>query len=242
MIRTIFPSATAGPAAHARTLLKPGETLLWATFAKGITTEKRGMGAVPGKLASAGRKTLDGFASLFEDREDSFNNTPPPPDVIIFWQKETDYALQYGGRLQPIPHSLFMLTSARMHVAMLDPHPDDLQPEPAPQPTPTSTRKSKFAAFVDDMVATGKEIAAAVTTPETKPKRKTVSLHHLRPLIDIPRAQIANFEVESDGVARKVYYLRMELTDRSGFEFFCGAVREREQYERMLALTFGAPE
>nr|WP_042179676.1 hypothetical protein [Kibdelosporangium sp. MJ126-NF4]CEL13958.1 hypothetical protein [Kibdelosporangium sp. MJ126-NF4]CTQ88327.1 hypothetical protein [Kibdelosporangium sp. MJ126-NF4] len=239
MIRTRFPTDTAGPATHARTALNPGEPLLWATFAKHVRCEQRGIGAVPGKLAKAGLSTLEGIIAAFDDLPDA--DAAPTPDVISFFRSDQDLAAQYGARLTGSSRTLFMLTPARMHIAALGSHPDDAQPEPAPEPEPVGKKKNRFAAFVGDVIETGKDIAAVVTS-DTKPRRRTVSVHPLRPLVDIPRAQIAGFDIESDGLARKVHYLRMELTDRSGFEFFCGVVKEREQYERLLALTNGAPE
>ncbi|WP_173129069.1 hypothetical protein [Kibdelosporangium persicum] len=231
-----MPTETAGPAAHARTLLNPGEPLLWATFAQHILHEKRGVGAAGGKLAKAGLSTLDSFIAALDDAPDD-RDPAPTPDVIAFFRTDQDLAAQYGRRLKGSPRSLFMLTPARLHVAMLGIHPDDAQPVPEPEPELESTgKKNVFAAFVDNV----REVAAAVT--DTKPRRRKVSLHPLHPLVDIPRAQIADFAVESDGVARKAHYLRMELADRSGFEFFCGVVKERDQYERLLALTLGAPE
>ncbi|MCE7003941.1 hypothetical protein LWC34_14040 [Kibdelosporangium philippinense] len=235
-----MPSETAGPAVHAQSLLRPDERLLWATFSKVTTLDKRGIGAVGGKLAKFGKKNLDDFLAALTDAGDA--DPTPVPDVIAFYRSESDLAYQHGRRMSGLSHGLFALTTARMYLAQIGVHPGVVldQPAPQPKPEPSGKKKGKFASFVDDMVQTGKDVAAAVST-DTKPARKKVAVHPIYPRVSIPREQIAEFSVESDGTVRKVHYLRMELVDRSGFEFFCGVVKEREQYERLLALTHGGP-
>ncbi|RSM78664.1 hypothetical protein DMH04_32895 [Kibdelosporangium aridum] len=63
----------------------------------------------------------------------------------------------------------------------------------------------------------------------------------LEPLFDIPRTQIAKLSVGSSGTFSTKYFLQMELLDGSGFEFIFGS-HDRAHYERLLALSLGAPE
>ncbi|MFC5112173.1 hypothetical protein [Kibdelosporangium philippinense] len=84
------------------------------------TLDKRGIGAVGGKLAKFGKKNLDDFLAALTDAGDA--DPTPVPDVIAFYRSESDLAYQHGRRMSGLSHGLFALTTARMYLAQIGVH------------------------------------------------------------------------------------------------------------------------
>lgn len=218
-----------GAATHARALLG-GEPLLWAAFSSGHSFDVRGLDPDGKPRANLALRALDTVASGMSEGMDA--GSSPSTQVVIFGKKPDCLAARHGGRLGDDgervagPRAcLWALTPHRLHVS-----------------TRLTAPPPEREGLVKGLVGMGKEIGGLFARAE----RPTSDFLPLRPAFDVPRAEIARLELVERGLKR-LPRLRMELVDGSGFEFAFHADRlgldlERDQYERLLALSLGAPE
>ncbi|MET0233196.1 MAG: hypothetical protein ABW224_01015 [Kibdelosporangium sp.] len=144
--------------------------------------------------------------------------------IEVISQSPGQLAPQYARRVPNTVHyTLWMLTTARLHVAV--------RSEPPLLP--------RSAAPVDRL-PTAQPKKPGVLTARREPRKK-VRLDKCHPLFDVPAGQIASFAMAATGKKGRRPCLRMHLTDGSGFDFLFG-VEDPAVLERLLALSLGGPE
>ncbi|ALG10023.1 hypothetical protein [Kibdelosporangium phytohabitans] len=220
-------SEFAGAVVHARELLAgSGEPVLWAAFAQRNNDEERGFGATSMKILKAPAKAATVVYEEMTVHEGGRPSGPPPSDVTAFYYPDRKLAADYSDKI-PVHDTLWALTPRRLHVAKR------LDPPKAVDEFPHGPPDPKDESWLDTDPKEGEQFFRS---------QRKQRLYPLRPVVDIPRAQIAKFTVDADGALKKRHCLRMELVDGSGFEFYFGLSYPREHYEHLLALTLGAPE
>jgi hypothetical protein len=222
----VLISQQAGPVAHARHALG-GEAVLWAAFAAHLVHDRRGLGERAKDLAVG---ALDSVVDAIADTGPGMDGPrgPGKPDVVVWGRGGAAHriaaALPPPGDTGPY---LWALTPHRVHIAQrLDTEAHETTGEGG---------KGGAAGKAGGLL---RGIAGAFAGQERKP----VELRPLRPVLDVPRAQIAGFSPAARG---EQACLRMALTDGTGFDLlFLGAARfgadgEADQYERLAALSAG---
>ncbi|GLZ40652.1 hypothetical protein [Actinokineospora sp. NBRC 105648] len=238
----------AGPAIHARTLLGDSpEPLLWAAAACAYGVDNRPFEAAGRPQVNfrvkpdLGKRALDALLDFDSEEGDGGAPDRPTPDVVIVGRDKDALAMRYALRLIGYGDHLWVLTPNRLHIAIREQPPLPAPPPPPPEPAKKS-RWGILGDIVEAGVEVGKDAAAALTKPIDK-LEPSPEVRALTPVLDVPRTEIAGFSVAARGFAHKrSACLRMQLVDGSGFDLFFGAGKEPDQYERLLALTNGAPE
>ncbi|MFC5112132.1 hypothetical protein [Kibdelosporangium philippinense] len=149
---------------------------------------------------------------------------PPPDEVTAFYYPSTRLALDYYEAI-PYRDTLWVLTPQRLHVAQrLQP------PEPVdefPDGPPRLSAKELARHQPQGHRTTGPVATQAAAVPAEAVCRHSSCAHR----------QVFPWTVTV--AIRKRHFLRMELTDGSGFEFFFGLRHPRAHYDQLLALTLG---
>ncbi len=220
------------PGIQARRLLAPREDLLWATSAGLQHFDVPGLNPdgtpSPGLLSRAVSGTVGAALMIAvppEPGSDSGKSTPP--DVVVVGKSVDDLAVGHG--LQFREPGMWALTTGRLLRAV-----GIKQPEPEAKP--------KKKGFLSGVVEVGKIVADVVTSPTTKAGMETLA-GEWQVVAEFPRAHIRAISVQerSTSLGRRPA-LRVQLADGSGFDFLLGARVPMAQFERMLALSHGAPE
>ncbi|MBM7771191.1 hypothetical protein JOD54_001395 [Actinokineospora baliensis] len=233
---TLITAELAGPLIHAQNLLAgTGESPLWAAFAEHYSWDSRGfdsartprvdVGAIPGKV----------LTTIVNATDDGPDMDPPKydPDVVIVSKHKEMAAVLFGMQFG---RTLWVLTprGLRMGLVLMKP-----EPEPAPEPEP-KPKRGLIGGLVNAAKVVTDEVADMWAKQTEWPQMPT---YPVEPKFEIPRRDIAGFTVAARGLLRsKVHCLRMELVDGSGFDLIFGAGKDRAQFERLHALTLGAPE
>lgn len=218
---TDFLADPIGPATVADALVhQPGEgRLLWAAYAKVHTFDIPGLNQdgsrKPGVLAGIVAATLGGEA-----------DPPPPPDLVVWGPARDCLAHRYLRHIPPVsPVSrLWTLTPQRLAL-----HTEVTHPSP-----------SLLARVGTNLAKLGRELAEKVSDRlvfGANVEDEPVALPALEPIAEIPRSQIAGFEVAHRGATP---VLRLRLVDRSGVDFLVG-MTDRDEFEYAAGLANGEP-
>lgn len=222
-----------GPGIKARRLLAPGEELLWATRASRQLFDVRGL--EPDGTPRAGLPSRAGLGAVSAVGELALatwgtdaTGLPQLPDVVVMGNTPNDFAVAHG--FQHRESAMWALTTWRLFRAV-----SVQQTQPAPPP--------KKKGFLAGVVEVGRIVADVVSSPTTNAGRETVDGDSVV-IAEFPRAQIHAITLaERQTTHGPRPALRVGLADGSGFDFLLGGGRvERAQFERMLALSHGAPE
>ncbi|HVK24394.1 MAG TPA: hypothetical protein VM677_23810 [Actinokineospora sp.] len=222
------PQFVLGSGIRARALMAHGEGLLWAAGTKLLGYHVRGLqldGQPQKGLASrVGMGLADMAGDVLAaavppgDGGDSPDNTPRP-DVAVFGQSPDQVAVQYA-RMVTEP-AIWCLTTHRLLIAV------DV-PKPAAEPEPSR-------GFFGELAKLGRDVATSVATPTDDGHGRPTLDPGLRPLTEVPRAQIAGLSITGNPPV-----LRLTLADGSGFDFLNRG--DRAALERAVALANGASE
>ncbi|GAA4442874.1 hypothetical protein ACFQV2_39645 [Actinokineospora soli] len=211
-------SPIAGPLVHARQALG-AEPVLWAAFGRRVGYDVKGLDAEGnikhGLAARAAGTLLD--AMVNDGYAGNDGPTGAGADVIVFSRGRDGAAVRHITALRAgeRERDLWVLTPHRLHIAAL------VRPD---APTEDKGLLKGLAG-----VFSGKERARVEVLP-------------VRPVLDVPRAEIAGLSVATRS---RRPCLRVELVDGSGFDLLfrgsarLGADTEPDQYERLLALSLG---
>ncbi|HVK26404.1 MAG TPA: hypothetical protein VM677_34060 [Actinokineospora sp.] len=205
--------------ASIRGLLRPGEQLLWATHTNIVQYHVRGLqrdgSPQPGFGVRIGTALINGVGEVLAATEDG-GGRPDQPDLVAFGTSPESIAV--GIARLATGWRPWALTTTRLLLA-------DIVREAPPEEPKRS--------FLGEIVQLGRELAA----PKDKGFGKRRQLDELRETASVPRGQIVNISLTG-----KPTFLRVELADKSGFDFTLGGKVKRAHFERMLALSQGAPE
>lgn len=224
------------PGIKARRLLAPGEELLWATRAGLQQFDVHGLNPDgtprPGVLSRAGLGAVGTVAEFALTAATGGGNDassrPQIPDVIVMGKSTNDLAVAHG--FQHREPAMWALTTWRLLRAV-----GVQQPQPAPPP--------KKKGFLAGVVEVGRIVADVVSSPTTNAGKETVDGDSVV-IAEFPRTQIRGITLAERRTSHGPRpALRVGLADGSGFDFLLGGGRiDRAQFERMLALSHGAPE
>lgn len=147
----------------------------------------------------------------------------PPPDLVVWGPARDCLAHRYMRHLplvSPVSR-LWTLTPQRLA----------LHTEVPPPPQGLLARVAKFGRDLAEIVAEHRLAFGANVEDEP------VALPALEPIAEIPRSQIAGWEVAHRGSAP---VLRLRLVDRSGLDFLVG-MTDRDECEYAAGLANGEP-
>lgn len=218
------------PGIMARRLLAPGEELLWAT------TTGRQEFDVPGlnpdgtpKPSMLSRAALGAVAVVGEvvfatDGNDATGRATPPT-VVYIGKSTSEFAVRHGFQFRE--PSMWALTTRRLLRAVVVE-----KPEPEP----------KKKGFLSGVIEIGKLVADVVSSPTTSAGMETLDGDERTVVADFPRGQIRGITLaERKTSMGRGPALRVELVDGSAIDFLPPG-SAKAQFERMLALSHGAPE
>lgn len=229
---TDFLADPIGPATVADALVhQPGEgRLLWAAYARahvfdipGLNTDgTRKQGLIAGKLSEVVSAALG-----CDDEPDP----APPPDLVVWGPAKDCLAHRYLRHIPPV--------SAVSRLWTLTPQRLALHTEVAPtHPEPTG---GLLARVGNNLAKIRRELA--VVSHDLRQKfganveDEPVALPAIEPVAEIPRSQIAGWEVAHRASAP---VLRLRLVDRSGLDFLVG-MTDRDECEYAAGLANGEP-
>ncbi|QFU85477.1 hypothetical protein [Amycolatopsis sp. YIM 10] len=202
-----------GPGAHARALVRPGETVVWAGFARTHYYDIKRLtpvGEPKGSAVGRGLGAVGDFAGeVVSGMLGSENgpDKPPPADVVVFGPQAGCLAHQHLSTLPSISRGLlrlWVLTSQRLVVFTEQPPVDE----------PPSTEDSllgKASRFGRGLAKVGRIITDTRTKFGDNVEGEPVAPKAFVPAAEIPGAQIAG-----------VRATRVSLVDGSGIDFVRG--------------------
>jgi hypothetical protein len=233
---TDFLADPIGPATVAAALVhQPGEgTLLWAAYARAHVFDIPGLnpdgtrrqGVLARGAGKLGEVVGDVVSAALGSDEDD-RDRPPPPDLVVWGPARDCLAHRYVRHIPVVSavSRLWTLTPQRLalHTEVV-----------ATEPEPSQGLLARVAKF-------GRELAEIVSDHRLKfganVEDEPVALPALEPIAEIPRSQIAGFEVAHRGSAP---VLRLRLVDRSGLDFLVG-MTDRDECEYAAGLANGEP-
>ena len=214
-------SPIAGPLVHARAALG-GEPVLWAAFGRGVGYDVKGLDAdgniKHGIVSRAAGTLLDAMVNDGYAGNDTVSGATA--DVVVFSRRGDGAAVRHITALKAVgqrERDLWVLTPHRLHIAALG------------VPDPVVEQQGLLKGLAGVFTSGGKE-------------RKPVEVRPVRPVLDVPRAEIAGISVAERS---RRPCLRLDLADGSGFDLLfrgsarLGADSEPDQYQRLLALSLG---
>lgn len=220
------------PGITARRLLGPGEGLLWATRTGLQHFDVPGLNPdgtpKPGFLSRAAAGTVGAALMIVSPPEPGGDSgRPTPPDVVVAGDSVDGLAVTHGLEIRE--PSMWALTAGRLVRAV-----EVKKPEPEPEP--------KKKGFLRGVVEVGKLVADVVSSPLTNAGKETADGGEYTIIAEFPRTQIRGITLaERKTSMGRQPALRVELVDGSAIDFLpCGG--PKAQFERMLALSHGAPE
>ncbi|SDJ21418.1 hypothetical protein SAMN05192558_109340 [Actinokineospora alba] len=224
-----------GSGIRARRLLAPGEELLWATSAGKQLFDVRGLD--PDGTPQAGMLSRAGLGAVGVAAEfaltaatgggNDASGGPQLPDVMVMGNTPNDLAVAHGFQFRE--SAMWALTTWRLFRAV-----SVQQTQPAPPP--------KKKGFLSGVVEVGRIVADVISSPTTNAGKETVDGDSVI-IAEFPRAQIRGITLTDRQTSHGLRpALRVGLADGSGFDFLLGSKVTRAQFERMLALSHGAPE
>jgi hypothetical protein len=247
---TDFLAEPLGPAAVARALVhRPDDgRLLWAAYATTHYYDIPGLNPDGTRRAGAARRgagrvgdVLGEVLSAALGGDDGGRDRPPPADLVV-WGPGPDCLAHRYLRVVPsvsaVLRRLWTLTPRRLA----------LHTEVAPTATPAAPDApeqgsgflAKAARVGSGLARLGRDLADIVADRMTfgaNVEGEPVALPSLEPLAEIPRAQMAGFEVAE---RRSAPVLRLRLVDGSGLDFLVG-MTDRDECDYALGLASGEP-
>jgi hypothetical protein len=222
-----------GPGIKARRLLAPGEELLWATTTgrqefdvPGLNPDGTPKPGLLSRVAGGTAGVVLEVAFAGSEGTDATGGATRPSLVLIGGSPD---ALAVAHGFQFREPAMWALTTWRLLRAVAV-----KEPEPEPEP--------KKKGFLRGVVEVGKIVADVVSSPTTNAGKETADGCKHAIVAEFPRAQIRSITLpERKTSMGRQPALRVELADGSGFDFLLGG-GPKAQFERMLALSHGAPE
>lgn len=246
--QTDFLAEPLGPATVAQALVhQPGEGgVLWAAYANthyydvpGLNPDgtprqhllTRGAGRVGDFLGDVVSAALGGDDTSGGDR-------PPPADLVVWGAAQDCLARRYlrdVPSVSPSLRRLWTLTPQRLTLHT------EVAPPARQEPPPAQGFLAKAARMGSELARLGRDIAEIVTdnrlTFGKNVEGEPVALPQLEPVAEIPRGQIAGFEVARRNFAP---VLRLRLVDGSGVDFLVG-MTDHDECAYALGLANGEP-
>ncbi|MBK1783416.1 hypothetical protein [Prauserella cavernicola] len=240
-----------GPGAHARALVcSPGESLLWAVFARSHHYDIDGLdqlgapvdgGRARGLGRMRGSATDDLIGDDNDDSDDAVGSDPlPPPDVIVCGPEAGCLAHEHLAKVRPVSRTrlrLWVLTSRRL--AILE---QRVRAEvPADAAPVRSSPLARMSRLGRGLTRLGRTVTD--TSPGTRAtfgdnvEGEPVAPKEFRPAVEIPHDAIAGGRVAT---RRTTPCVRLSLVDGSGFDFLVLG-DDGAACARMAAMTNGAP-
>lgn len=227
---TDFLADPIGPATVADALVhQPGEGRpRWAAYAKVHVFDIPGLN--PDGTRKQGVLARGVAAALGTDSDDDHDHdheVGPPPDLIVWGPAKDCLAHRYMRHVPPVSDVSRLWTLTPQRLAL---HTEVAPNPPGPEPTQgLLARVAKFGRDLAEIVAEHRFGANVEDEP--------VALPSLEPIAEIPRSQIAGFEVAHRGATP---VLRLRLVDRSGLDFLVG-MTDRDEFEYAAGLANGEP-
>jgi hypothetical protein len=232
---TDFLAWPLGPATVAQALVhRPGEgQLLWAAYARvhyydipGLDPDGTPRKSVLSRGAGKVGDFLGDVVSGALGSDEGPSDRPPPADLIVWGPAPDCLAHRYVRDIpsrSAVLRRLWTLTPQRLALHT------EIVPPTAPEPPREQGLLAKAARVGSGLAKLGREVAEIVAdrrmTFGANVEGEPVALPAMEPLAEIPRGQIAGFEVAH---RKDTPVLRLRLVDGSGVDFLVGMTDEDE--------------